>query len=81
MRILFLLIYFFISFIASGKDFYFTEIKFNGLQNFSDEYVLNRLDSESKIDSRSFFNKLVHIRIFDDIKVYVSDKNVLNILI
>lgn len=79
MRVLFFFFYFIISFSVFSKDFHFSEIKFNGLHNFSDDYVLEQLISDSRVADDDFFCKIVDLNIFDNVKVYVNDDNILNI--
>jgi len=78
LKILILFLCFFFSFVVSSKNLYFTKINFNGLTNFSDDFVLNKIDSKTKISSRLFLKKLLDLEIFDHIKVQSVD-DVLNI--
>jgi len=78
MRFLFFILYFFVSFVVLGKDFYFSKVKFNGLNTFSQEFILNKFESESKLNGSIFFEKLISLQIFDHVQVVV-DKNILNV--
>lgn len=76
MRLLFLILFF--STVTFGKGFYFDQVKFDGLNRFTPEFILSKLSSKSKMNGSIFFDYLVSLRLFDHIVVSI-DKNILNI--
>ncbi len=77
MRILFIL-FFFISCSLFSKDLYISDIKFSGLKNFSENSIFEKIGLQSKVGSKSLFEKLVNLEIFSRIKISVI-KNTLYI--
>lgn len=76
-RIFFLFIFCFTAFTSYSEEFFFKKVKFYGLNNYSENFILNNIFSNSPIrDSNSLINKLSDLNLFDKVEVFWTDDEI-----